>query len=239
MLPLSQTFKEISCFFFPIKCLHCQLISKDYICKHCEKYLEEFEPECFVTRKQSDNWEISKKHKNSLPIEKVYYFYKYNLLIHKLMISIKYSFHKDKISEIMRLLFMSKEFQKVFHEEKFNLITYVPVSRKREIWRGFNQTKLIAEELAKSLKVPYCRILEKSRDTKAQIDLNRKDRLKNLENAFILRKHISIRLTDQKILLIDDICTTGSTLIECSKTIKKVYPEIKVYGMCLARGRIS
>lgn len=217
----------------PIKCCYCGLIDKHYICKSCFNYLQIVEPECFLSRKKSKDWEV--KIKNNSCLEKVYYFYQYDDLIHTLILSIKYGYHFDKIKEVARLIINSNEFNTI-NFSCISYITFVPISKKRENSRGFNQSKLLAAQLSVYLQIPYLQILEKVKDTQSQKELEREARLSNLKNTFQVKLRLSKTFLNESILLVDDICTTGSTLIECADAIKQVFPQVRIYGLCLARG---
>ena len=227
--------QELVDFIFPKTCTYCNLYVGKDICDECRKSLIQYEAENFVTRKRSSNWEMSLKEKEFSGFEKVFYFYHYNKVIHNLIEDIKYNFHKNKIETALELFFEASEFNKINFED-FDLFTYVPLSKKRENWRGFNHSKLIVEGLARKFNKPFCQILIKTKNTKSQIDLTRVERLENLKQVFEVKNDLPIELKDQRIFLIDDICSTGSTLIEAAKTIKAKFPGIKIYGMTLARG---
>ena len=95
----------------------------------------------------------------------------------------------------------------------------VPIHKSRLRKRGYNQAALLAYELEKLSGIP-CRedILIRSKHTGAQKELNRKERLSNMQNAFRLKtKPEGI----QTVILVDDIFTTGSTLESCSRVLKK------------------
>ena len=102
----------------------------------------------------------------------------------------------------------------------------VPLHRRKQIKRGFNQAEVFAKKLSKKLGIPmYEKILKRVVDTKPQKELNDIQRKKNLENAFILDKNI-VEL--RKVILVDDIYTTGSTIDSCAKVlmdgdVKEVY----------------
>ncbi len=100
------------------------------------------------------------------------------------------------------------------------LIIPVPLHLNRLKERGFNQSALLAKELARrlDLQVSY-EILVRKKWTEPQTRLNRAQRLKNVRGAFDATGRESVR--DVKILLIDDVFTTGETLSECARTLKK------------------
>ena len=86
--------------------------------------------------------------------------------------------------------------------------------------RGYNQTQLIAKEIAKNIDIKLCDdVLVKSKNTIAQSKLNKNKRKQNIKNAF---KVLNLeKIQGKNILLFDDIFTTGSTVNECSKILKK------------------
>lgn len=103
---------------------------------------------------------------------------------------------------------------------KFDIIISVPLHPNRMKQRGYNQSQLIAQYVANALKVDYeLNVIEKIRDIPRQSELCRADRILNVKGAF--RVTMSEKVAGKNILLIDDILTTGSTLRECSKELKK------------------
>ena len=103
---------------------------------------------------------------------------------------------------------------KELHE--FDFITSVPISRKRFLTRGFNQAELIARKVSEMLDIPYVICIHKCRHTIAQSVLKKRKRVDNIKNAFIAD---SERVSRKRILLVDDIITTGSTMNECAKEL--------------------
>lgn len=100
----------------------------------------------------------------------------------------------------------------------FDIIMFVPTTKKRGSKRGYNQSELLAKELAKHFKKPLIHSLSKIKDTKTQVGLTKKEREKNLKSAFAYK---GPSLKDKSILLIDDVATTGSTLNECARVLRK------------------
>lgn len=102
-------------------------------------------------------------------------------------------------------------------EEDIDLITFVPMLQKDERKRGYNQSKLLAEKLAKITNVEFVDVLEKTKSTKKQVGLNFKDRQENLKGCF----KPTAKLIGKTVLVVDDVCTTGATLSEVARTLKK------------------
>ena len=104
--------------------------------------------------------------------------------------------------------------------KKYDIILYVPMFKKHKLIRGYNQSELIAQRLSNVLGIK----LEKNNlvkiiETKKQSTLTKNQREKNVKNAFKLKNPEKIK--DKKVILFDDIYTTGSTVNECSKILKK------------------
>lgn len=114
-----------------------------------------------------------------------------------------------------------------------DLITVVPLHKKRLKEREFNQSLLLAGPISKEFDIPVKNILEKVRQTKYQNELLKKERLKNLKGAFSVCDKTDI--FEKKILLIDDVMTTGATLRECSRTLLNEGAKT-VTCLTLARG---
>jgi competence protein ComFC len=100
----------------------------------------------------------------------------------------------------------------------FDVIVPVPLHPARERERGFNQATLLAALLAASTTAPLRAVLERTRSTTTQTAYDRAERMENLHGAFRLRKNQDVR--DLRVLLIDDVLTTGSTLSECARVLK-------------------
>ena len=95
----------------------------------------------------------------------------------------------------------------------------IPISKKRNKERGYNQSLLIAKELSKKLRIPVSsKCLYKIKNTIEQSKLNKSEREKNIQNVYELKnKEV---LNNKTVLLIDDIYTTGNTVNEASKILK-------------------
>jgi ComF family protein len=107
----------------------------------------------------------------------------------------------------------------------------VPLSVKGLRERGFNQSLLMARVLAKNLQVPlFMDILFKKKETLPQIGLSKKERLANLKKAFEVKGDIK----GLRLLLIDDVMTTGATVTECSKVLMKAGAQ-EIVVLTLAR----
>ena len=111
--------------------------------------------------------------------------------------------------------------QKIFEIIKtYDIILPVPISKKRYKQRGYNQTELIAREIRKRTDIELVTTcLYKEKNNVPQSTLNKEDRIENVKNAYIIKNSKIIK--DKRVIIFDDIYTTGSTVNECSKLLKQ------------------
>ena len=103
---------------------------------------------------------------------------------------------------------------------EFDLVTWVPVSRKRLRSRGYDQAKLLAEHLASLLGCKACPCLKKrwNNPPQSRVDV-RKERAKNVRGMYMPLDAATFK--EKRVLLVDDIITTGATLEECSRVLRR------------------
>jgi ComF family protein len=139
----------------------------------------------------------------------------YDKYLQKLIRGIKY--HNQKELAYYLAKFMYEYFEQTGIEKQFQVVP-VPMHKSRKRKRKYNQTELIAEEFCKLTGFTFNNeLIERIKDTKPQYKLSRPERIKNLSGAFKVNKE---KLLDMPILIIDDICSTGSTFEEMIKTLK-------------------
>ncbi|HYI24396.1 MAG TPA: ComF family protein [Thermomicrobiales bacterium] len=111
-------------------------------------------------------------------------------------------------------------------------IVPVPLHRSRLDWRGYNQAAILAEGIGASLGVPVMPLLERVRETGAQVHLDREARLANLDRAFALSPEWSLK-PGSRILLVDDVRTTSATLNDAARALQRTGPAA-VYALTFA-----
>lgn len=110
---------------------------------------------------------------------------------------------------------MQKSFENL---GKYDIIIIVPISNQRKRERGYNQSYLIAKEISRIIKVPIAqKVLYKTKNTVPQSSLNKKLRQVNIKGVYKVKKNR--KLDNKKILIIDDIYTTGNTVNECANML--------------------
>lgn len=190
---------------FPSPCVQCGFLS-EALCKRCFSDVP-FEP-----------------HRRELTDLSVYSscFYIKNSILARLIKPFKYSHQADLFRHFVP--WMMECFRLLRKDEK---VVFVPIplhsSRLQE--RGYNQAELLAKWLAKNLGVAYVSLLERGRDTGHQAHIkDRNSRAENMKKAFQISKKHANELScfaGYSIVLVDDIVTTGSTLLACAEVLRE------------------
>lgn len=195
-------------FLFPIYCVGCKK-ENFHLCEDCLKKLPV---------------KIIENHIDGLTVFAVIKF-KEDSPVAQLIHRFKYDGAKE-IAEILGMLFPY-----IPHSA---FLIPVPLHRRRSNSRGFNQSLLLAQELSKKWSLPIADILQRHRYTKPQVELNGLERLTNVTDAFSMKNPEEKLDPSATYTIIDDVCTTGSTINECAKALKKHGAE-KIFGVVVAK----
>ena len=200
---------------FPAKCGFCGKLNTEFLCKKCEIKIQ----------KENSNAEIRVADNTFFKYH--LYSYLYQGTIRKKMIDFKFNDQPELANTFVKLLLNNKKICGFL--KNYDIIIPVPMHQKKEKQRGYNQSALIAKKLAAKLNIDYAQdILYKHKQTLIQSKLNRTLRKTNPKGAYNIKNLQKIK--EKKIILFDDIYTTGSTVTECSKILKQAKPkEIAVF----------
>jgi competence protein ComFC len=214
------------------KCLRKIRIVSSQVCPYCEKANVPEGKIClhckdkFLTKRVDvpvDNLIIATKYKESNVSHLVHIY--------------KYRFASDLFTPLGKLMVAS------LIENNLplpDLIIPVPLHKRRLRWRGFNQAELLANyislNLAPGMEIPVLNdLIFRKRHTTSQMKIkNYSKRKKNMQNAFVVDKKKIHSILNKKILLVDDVATTGSTLFECGRALK-IHGADKIYASVVAR----
>lgn len=137
---------------------------------------------------------------------------------------------KKRLVPIFAEMMVSKVAPEFF---EVDLVSFVPLTRKKKVRRGYNQSEILAQALAGSLDLPCGSTLVKNQETEDQSQLPAEERRKNVRGVFSSADG-GVDLKGKTVLLVDDVLTTGTTVNECSKVLLKAgAKEIRV--LTLAR----
>jgi len=207
--------------FFPKKCIGCKKEGQ-YICKDCEIFLSELPPitETYMTEAKPLSPSIVS-------------VWEYEGIIEKAIRKIKFDGQYHIIDELV---------EKAFEKIELNLaedtcITFVPMYKKKEKQKGFNQAELIARKIGEKTNRKVVPLLTKIKDNRSQVDLNPTERLENVKGVFETKMTEACLRRQAKplsVLLVDDVYTTGATMRECTKILRKNGVK-NIWGFTLAR----
>jgi len=190
---------------YPPVCGICNKINKKHLCKKCEIQIRKYEIYKISKEKQKYfDYQIKILRYENIIREKII-DYKFNEKSYMYKTFAKIVLNNEKIYRFLK---------------KYDIMLCVPMHRKKKRQRGYNQAELITKEIAKKLdiKMQYGNLI-KIKDTKKQSSLNKSERKENIKGAFEIKN--AELVNNKKIILFDDIYTTGNTVNECSKILKK------------------
>jgi len=224
-----KLFKKVLDFIYPRICISCGKVNfenhLDYICEDCGKNILNSNARCLrcgepLLGKYEDSRETCAKcFEVKFHFERAYcptLFVDANAEVIK---ELKYKSGFHLLNDIVKI-FNSDPLFKEFTKDA--ILIPVPLHSSKMRKRGFNQTYEIAKALCKnSDNLKYANILKRITHTETQTQLHRSERAENIKNAFALKKNSLDK--NSKIILLDDIITTGATLNECAKVLKKAH----------------
>ena len=228
--------------FFPKVCPICTevLDREQEICQGCRKKLKYItEPKCKKCGKPFESVDAQSQIRQYCgDCQKNRHDYEYGMAVFRYNDEIRESIYRFKYkNQRTYASFYADEMWKVYgrqiRAEGIEVMIPVPVSRKKMQKRGYNQAALIARQLAEKTGIPAdLHSLARIRDTIPQKELNHQERRKNLNNAFKMDQNA---VKYKKVLLVDDIYTTGSTIDACAVALKETGVQ-QVYFISLSIG---
>lgn len=217
---------------FPRKCLSCGRIYPLVLCPDCLRELKPYLGKtCSICGAPLEG-------KGKLcpycstsppPFTKAVFYGLYEGKIEEVILRFKFQDHPALAIPLGQL--MAQAWQK--QEIEADIVTSVPLSKRRLRLRGYNQAELLAKTIAHGLGLPYQELLVRKRHVKEQSRLKREERLTNVLGAFAPIDGLD--LGGKRVLLVDDVLTTGATTSECSRALLKAGAS-SVYVLTMARG---
>ena len=224
---------------FPMTCVGCGREGR-YVCAECEIFFGEAGFVCPFCQQASFGGE---RHSACAPrygLDGLVSMWEYEGVVQRLIHLVKYGGVTHAAKEITERSFgrMTAEGSRFeaflsFLHSPVTQVAYVPSHKKKEKRRGFNQAAIFAETLSRYAGRPCISLLCKTKETTPQIDLHKEDRLHNVQGSFICLAD-SWAGNIEKVVLVDDVWTTGATMKECCKTLKKAGVR-EVWGFTVAR----
>lgn len=218
--------QELLDIIFPVICLGCNKEGR-WLCKQCLERITLYQkPVCPWCEKSTHSTELCNNCKRQSHLDFLFVITTYqNFLLQELLHNLKYNF-AWKIAEDLNPLakkYLSqpkiKQNEFIFPDSSL-LLAPIPLHKKRFLERGFNQSEFLAKIIARRLNAELSTdILIRKKNTISQMTLNRKERSRNIQGAFQCLDPKLVK--DKKIVIIDDVLTTGATIKEAAFTLRK------------------
>ena len=224
-------------YIFPKRCVVCKKHGS-YLCEQCFSYLSfDAKSLCLICNKPTFNNLTHPRCRRKQGIDGCFSALAYNKTVQKLIFSFKYKPYLTDLKTVLSDLF----YESIIQNEQFIaqikkgewILVSIPLSKSKLRKRGYNQAEILAQELSKKFNIPVKNLLERTKDTKTQVGLTNLQRKLNIKDAFQIYNSEFI-IQNLSVLLIDDVATTGATLLEASKVLKRAGVD-KVFGLTLAR----
>ncbi len=195
-------------FIFPPVCGFCGKIGEGNLCKECKEntihsisYLNQLD---FYQGKDTF-------------IDEHFYLFSYTKTIREKILQYKFE-DKAYLANTIYEFFMNNEKLYGFLK-KYDIMIPIPISSSRKRERGYNQSEILARKISKMAGIPIeMQVLKKEKHNQPQSSLKKVQRRENVKNVYKVQNELKIQ--DKKILLLDDIYTTGSTANECARILK-------------------
>ncbi|MBP7177283.1 MAG: ComF family protein [Thermoclostridium sp.] len=209
------SFEYILRLFFPPRCISCDCLlpidMEGVLCRDCEEDIPVLKNREFINPAGNS-------------IGRIFSAFDYEKGIRKAIHNLKFNDRPENAAALVKLAlprisqFLFEAQPHCAKSSRYDIIIPVPIHFRRKQQRGYNQSELLAKNLAKQTKVAfYPRALTKSIHTPPQSSLGRGERLRNLTKAFRLKNPETVR--GKRVLLVDDVMTTGSTLEHCARVL--------------------
>lgn len=213
---------------FPKTCLECGREGV-YICPNCLAKVRLAKPICPVCEKASIDGLTHVICSKKLGLDGLISIWEYEGVIRRAILALKFKYSTEVGKELSaRFLAYTNN----FFLPKAEVLVPIPIFWYRENKRGFNQSSEVGKHVASFVKVGFePNLLARSKSSKPQVELSGEARRENLKGVFSLNPNIKM---PDSIMLFDDVFTTGSTLKEAAKVLKRAGVS-KVWGLTIAR----
>jgi len=225
-LAAPEFLRGIASLLYPPSCTICSASVElgEYLCPECDAKVSRIVPPfCAKCSEPFDGaittpFECANCAHRTLHFDAAVSAYRSRGIVRHVILNFKYGRQIHLRHLVSRWLVRALDDERL-RERQFDAIVPVPLHPARQRERGFNQAALLAEWLSSHLSVQLRPALERTHYTTTQTAFDRSERMQNLRGAFRLRKKGDVR--NLRVLLIDDVLTTGSTLSECARILKE------------------
>lgn len=218
----------------PKKCYSCSQ-EWHFLCPLCMSKISTLKSYCYLCKKESNYFEVHNNCQKSVYFDKLIINNHYNKTIIKKLIKDSKFYGKKDILEDFAFYLKDKliENENIYTKENYIIIP-VPMNFFRKLKRWYNHSDILAKELSKLTWIEYNdKFLKRVKNTKQQSKLSKIERELNLKNVFLFNKKYENFLDFKKVILVDDVVSTWSTINEVSRILKENW-VLKVVWLCIA-----
>ncbi|MDP2684873.1 MAG: ComF family protein [bacterium] len=218
---------------FPKFCLGCNT-EGIWLCQKCFKSIKRLNKQCCPVCRKKNFGETCNNCKEQSSIDGLIVSASYDqTLIQKIIHYYKYQYIKELYQPLGALLLNTINTNNIINNKK-TIIISIPLHKKRQLERGYNQSTLLAKYIAKKLNLPYYdQLIIRKKNTEIQAHLLKKERLLNLNGAFKIKKNLDFH--GKNVIIVDDVATTLATLNSCARLLKRA-GATEIWGLVIARG---
>jgi len=231
---------------FPKYCVNCKKFG-DYLCSNCFSRLS-FDTRniCVVCGKPSYNGLTHPRCLGKYTLSGSFTAIVYNSISKKLIYQFKYKPNLTGLKNFLGDLFyealiQNEEFNKILRQRPSGpdrqdelILVPIPLGKSKFRKRGYNQAEILANELSRRFGFSVVNCLTRVKDTKSQVGLNKKERKENVKGVFKFSKEFSANFKNARVILVDDVLTTGSTFSEAASVLKHCGVR-QVWAVALAK----
>ncbi len=213
---------------FPARCLSCGAIG-GFVCQKCSKeVIRKRDQGCpFCRQSMSGGRTCHRCRSHHKLTGALCYGYMKDETLKSVIHGYKYDGVSAAGEEIANYLVELLERESI----NFEVVSFAPISRERYRQRGYNQAEILARVIARHFGKPLYTGLKKVKHTSSQVGLHRRERLQNIKGS--MQASNSNPIIGKKVLVVDDVLTTGATLDECARTLRAAGAR-QVWGVVVA-----
>lgn len=230
---------ELLDLIFPKRCASCKAFGS-YLCPDCFARLSFTTADiCLVCNRHSIDSLTHPICRTRYAIDGSFTSLVYTGVMKRLIYTFKYKPYLIDLQQVLTDLF----YEGLIQKERFHglldanpMLIPIPLYASKLRSRGYNQAEILSRGLGKRFGLPTKNLLQRVKNTPSQLKLSREDRIRNIKDAFRLAKDKKQLVQNKTVLLVDDVLTSGATLSEAARALKRGGAEA-VYGLALAHGQ--
>lgn len=224
---------------FPKRCVSCKAFG-EYLCADCFVQVSfDVSMICLVCNKYAMDGQTHPGCRTRYTIDGAVASIAYRGVAKRLIYQFKYKPYLTDLQHVMTDFF----YEGLIQNEQFNILLQqeiilvpIPLHTDKQRERGYNHSEILSKNIGKRLGLETKNMLKRIKKTQTQANLKREERKENMKDAFAVENSQFSTFNSQFVILVDDIVTSGSTMLEAARVLKQA-GVAKVWGIALAHGK--